>query len=277
MTVEPPAPPAIPHVIAACVKWTAQVPDTDSADVRFAGVSHADQAALESALLLGDRLGATILAVAVGPPAAEHALRESIACGATSAVRVDASHELASADVAREIAAVVRGASIVVCGDYSADRGSGSVPAYLAHLLRVPQALGLVELSADGDALHAVRRLDGGRREVLLVPRPCVVSVEGSVATLRRAALRATLASTTAQIDVRRRVTSGAAAAPTMVTPFRPRARVLPPPSGAVLARLRDLTDAGGAASAHGETVTLTPRDGAERIVAALREWGELD
>ena len=63
-----------------------------------------------------------------------------------------------------------------------------------------------------------------------------------------------------------------------MVTPYRPRARVLPPPQGDdALARVRVLIDADGASAAHGERLTLEPRDAAVRIVAALREWGELD
>jgi electron transfer flavoprotein beta subunit len=264
--------------IAVCLKWTAQEPDVDPGDVRFAGVSHADQAALETALVLGARTGGPVTAVTVGPLAAERALRDALACGANAAVRVRADGELDSIDVALELASVVEGAAIVLCGDYSTDRGTGSVPAFLAHRLGAAQALGLVELTLDGEVLRAVRRLDGGRREVLRIATPCVLSVEGAVANLRRAALRATLASAAAALDVRQRTTRGIAQAPTMITPFRPRARVLPAPSGDdVLARLRELTDAGGSSAAHGETVTLSARGAAERILSALREWGELD
>jgi electron transfer flavoprotein beta subunit len=265
-------------MIVACVKWTAQEPDAPADDVRFAGVSHADQAALETALLLGQQLGLAVAAVTVGPAAADRALRDALALGAASAIRVDATPELESIDVAREIAAVTATARYVLCGDYSTDRGSGSVPAFLAHHLGVAQALGLVAIAVDGGALRCVRRLDGGRREILRLGAPCVVSVEGSVAKLRRASLRAALASNGAAIDVRERVTRASAPPPSMVTPFRPRARVLPPPRGAdVLTRLRELTDPGGSSAVHGETVTLAPREAAERIVAALREWGEID
>ena len=124
-----------------------------------------------------------------------------------------------------------------------------------------------------------MRRLDGGRREVLSVPPPCVLSVEGSVANLRRAGLRASLASAAAPIRVRRaghdprsrRAADDGDAVPAAG------ARAAAAPRGATsLARVRELTDAGGASAAHGETVTLAPRAAAERIVAALREWGEL-
>ena len=76
------------------------------------------------------------------------------------------------------------------------DRGTGSVPAFLAHELGNAQALGLVEVDT-GHAVDravdcaCVRRLDGGRREVLDVAAPAVLSVEGSVRRLRRAPLAA--------------------------------------------------------------------------------------
>lgn len=265
-------------MIAACLKWTARPGAPDQADDRFAGVSPADQAALEVALTLAGTLGKEVTAIAVGPPGAERVLREALACGATRAIRVDAAPGLRSADAAAAIAHVVAGADVVVCGNVSLDRGTGSVPAFIAHHLGVVQALGLVavQVGSDGsvDHLAAVRRLDGGRREVLSVPLPCVVSVEGSVASLRRAGLRASLAGRNAAVEV---VPCRVPVHPTpasIVTPFRPRARVMPAPAGDdVLERLRALTDT-GAAPSHGEVVTLPAPEAAERIVRALREWG---
>lgn len=267
-------------MIVACLKWTAP-PGGDVSDDRFAGVSAADQAALELALQLAARRGDEVTAITVGPAGAERALRDAVACGARHAIRVDiptpteAGPE--SRDVAFEIAQLVGAATIVVCGDYSLDRGSGSVPAFVAHHAGRAQALGLVgidvELSA-GESVSAIRRLDGGRREALTVPVPCVLSVEGSVASLRRAALRDALASRSAPVELRIAPPAHHRGAPRIVTPFRPRARVLAAPAGDdVLARLRALTDA-GAASGRGEIVELEPRAAAERIVAALREWG---
>ena len=268
-------------MIAACLKWTARPGAPDQADDRFAGVSPADQAALEVALTLAGHLGTEVTAIAVGPAGAERALREALACGATRAVRIDAPDGLGSADVGAAIAQAVKGADVVICGDYSLDRGTGSVPAFIAHRLGVAQALGLVSLQIGGagsiDHLAAVRRLDGGRREVLEVPLPCVLSVEGSVASLRRAGLRASLVTRNAMVEVVPCPVPVHAGAAAIVTPFRPRARVMAAPGGDdVLGRLRALTDT-GAAAAHGEVVTLPPDEAAERIVRALRDWGYLD
>lgn len=269
-------------MIAACLKWTAPAGEGE-VDERFAGVSAADQAALEVALTLAEQLGEVVTAVVAGPPGADRVLREALACGAHHVVRIDTTTELGSADVARELATVVADAAVaasptvIVCGDSSLDRGSGAVPAFLAHRLGVAQALGLLSVDLVAGTLTAVRRLDGGRRELLHVPMPCVLSVEGSVASLRRAGLHASLASAAAPIDVHLAAVTEHGPPVGIVTAFRPRARVMPPPTGDdVLGRLRALTDA-GAAITHGEHVELEPRAAAEHIVHALRTWGYLD
>jgi electron transfer flavoprotein beta subunit len=259
--------------VLVCWKWVA----TDDDD-RWAGVSAADEAALEVALMLAnDTAGDSVVTVAtVGPPAAETALRGAVARGARRAVRVDAPRDLRSDAVAGALTPLASGCTWVLCGDYSLDRGSGSVPAMIAARAEVAQALGLVDVRTDADGrLHALRRLDGGRREELLVAAPAVVSVEGSVARLRRASLTAELAARTADIEV---VDGppGPREAPIETGPYRPRARVLPAPVGDdALTRIRALMSSGVEAT-HGDTVTLDPPAAAARIVQALREWGYL-
>jgi electron transfer flavoprotein beta subunit len=265
--------------IGVCVKWVTPTPGDDD---RFAGISPADAAALEWALRVGEASGDDVLVVSHGPLAAETALREALASGADRAVRIDATAGADSLHTAVALAAVLSECRIVWCGDYSLDRGSGSVPAYLAAELHAVQALGLVDIAVrDDGGLDLVRRLDGGRREVLSIEatpdEPAVLSVEGSTARIRRASLRSTLAAQSARIDV----VPGASTTETVppaLRPFRPRARVLPAPAGsAALDRLRVLTDAGSAGATRGETVELDPAAAADRILATLVEWGELE
>ena len=258
-------------MIGVCWKWVAA-----GDDERWAGVSDSDRAALEVALDLAATSEDTVFVVTVGGPGAEVGLREALAVGATRAVRIDAPSDLESAAVAHALAAVLAGASWVVCGDASADRGSGSVPAFLAARLGTAQALGLVAVERRGRGVRATRRLDGGRREVLDVPLPAVLSVEGSVARLRRASLPAELAARRAPIDVVPGPT-GPVEHPDAVQLYRPRARVLVPPSGTALTRVLELTDAAGATSTTHELVTLEPAEAAARILAVLAEWGYLD
>lgn len=255
--------------VTVCWKWVSV--DGGDADARWAGVSPADEAALEVGLQLAGVDEVTI--VCVGPVEAETVLRDALAAGAHRAVRVSATHA-ASNDVAVAIAAVAADADLIVCGDYSLDRGTGSVPAYLAAHLGAAQALGLVDIDRSSSPLRVVRRLDGGRRELLDVPIPAVLSVEGSVARLRRAPLAAALRAKTAEI----RVIPGPAAPDdsTHVTAYRPRARSLTAPAGGTLSRIRDILHIGAADQTYSETVTLEPDAAAARIIEQLDEWGYL-
>lgn len=278
-------------MIAVCLKWIDHRPEFDaygtpsSPDARFAGVSAADQAALEWALRCrdaqaqsgsGTTTGARpeVVAITVGPASADAVLNDALVAGADRAIRVDMPFGTPSRVVAACLAQHASNASVVWCGDYSLDRGTGSVPAFLAHDLGFAQALGLIEIDLlSAEHTTTLRRLDGGRRERLAITRPTVLSVEGSTARLRRAPLRSLLR--TKHIET---VPAGGQVLAdnviTLTRPYRPRARVLPAPAGATaLDRMRAITDA-GATTVHGETVWLEPAAAAERIVATLRDWG---
>ncbi|HSP28598.1 MAG TPA: hypothetical protein VLN74_08625, partial [Ilumatobacteraceae bacterium] len=140
--------------IAVCWKWVSLDRERE-ADRRWSGVSAADEAALEVALTIADQKRAAsesseVTVICLGPASADDVLRDAIAAGATSAVRVDASTELDSHVVAVALAEHLGGQDLVVCGDYSLDRGTGSVPAFLADELSSAQALGLLEVRSAG-------------------------------------------------------------------------------------------------------------------------------
>jgi electron transfer flavoprotein beta subunit len=263
-------------MIAVCIKWIG--------DAAVSGVSAADEAAVEMAVRHGESTGSSVFAVTVGGVAADRCLRDALACGVRTAVRVDAPAEMDSASVAAALSPVVAHSTTVWCGDYSSDRGSGSVPAFLAALLDRQQALGVVDVELI-EPLRVTRRLDGGRREVLRLTGRSVVSVEGSIARLRRASMRAALTAQTAEVllyGTPSVPTGGAPAAMSgvmsgvTVGPYRPRARVLSAPVGATpLDRLRALTDA-SAAPQPGQTVEASPTESAQRIIEALGDWGYL-
>jgi electron transfer flavoprotein beta subunit len=265
------------------MKWVGQRPEVDRAtgavhpgDDRFGGVSAADQAALEWALRCAERWGADVVAVSAGPAEAEAVLRDAVAVGAARAVRIDQAPFATSPVVASVLAATLEHCDLVWCGDMSTDRGSGSVPAFLAGRLGVGQALGVVEVAV-GDqpgTAEVVRRLDGGRRERLAVNGPAVVSVEGAAARLRRAPLAAAIAARSGSIEVVPGTPLGEHPhRPTR--PYRPRARTLAGPVGdEALERVRSLTALG--AGPRGEAVELDPAAAADRILTALHDWGYL-
>jgi electron transfer flavoprotein beta subunit len=268
-------------MIAACLKWVDRRPEIDPItgvvhdDSRFAGISDADQAALEWALRHAETTGHELTVVTAGPPQATGVLREAIACGASRAVRVEVALGAPSPTVARALASVVASATIVWCGDYSLDRGSGSVPSFLAAELGVAQGLGLVGVTLAEGAIEGLRRLDKGRRERLRVSDRAVLSVEGSTARLRRAPLSRTLAGRAASVDivdwtreVDGRVTT------VRSRPYRPRPRVLAPPVGSAHDRIAVLTAAGTSPAVRADPIALDPAAAAERILSALTAWG---
>jgi electron transfer flavoprotein beta subunit len=246
---------------------------------REAGLSYADQAALEWALLIAEAWGGAVEVISVGPVAADGILRDALAAGAGRAARVEAPLDTSSAQVAAAVAAFARGADLVLCGDYSLDRGSGSVPAFIAAEMGVGQALGLVGITAGvAGNLDVIRRLDGGRRELLTVAGPAVLSVEGSTARLRRGSLKASLAATRARIEVVGE--TAASHEPTVAArrAYRPRARVVPPPSGATaLDRIRSVTAPIGSGTGRSDPIELSAAEAAATIIDALARWGYTD
>ncbi|HLH47579.1 MAG TPA: mycofactocin-associated electron transfer flavoprotein beta subunit [Acidimicrobiales bacterium] len=283
--------------LAVCLKWVDRRPEVEpltgavTTDPRTSGASDADLAALELGLRLGEAWRRPVIAVSAGGPEADALLRQARACGAARAVRVALPAGATSAAVAAGLAGALEavaggsgaggghGELLVLCGAWSLDGGSGSVPAFLAAALGAAQALGLVGLRADGPGrLAAERRLDGGRRERLVVEAPAVVSVEAGVARLRRAGLAAVRSAATAPVEV---VAGGEAVrAPALpaprIGPYRPRPKVVAPPAGAT-ARERVLALTGLATPpAAARTLTADPEGAADAILEQLRAWGYL-
>lgn len=272
-------------MIAACLKFVDRRPEVDRlsgevhTDVRSSGLSDADQAALEWALRLGEQWGEEVIALSAGPSEADAVLHEAVACGAARAIRVDIASSVASSTVAAALAAVCEDARLFVCGDWSLDRGSGAVPAYLAGLAGAAQALGLVSLEpVEPGVLRAERRLDGGRRERLLVRTPAVISVEGSSARLRRASLAAALNAKRASVEVHQPALAATVVqVPSRSGPFRPRPRVLPPPPSDLSPRERVLALTGALVErTPPKRVVMEPEEAADFLIEQLREWGEL-
>jgi electron transfer flavoprotein beta subunit len=298
-------------LVVVCLRITDLRPEVDllsgaiTRDPWSTGLSAADAAALEHGLRVAEAWSGRVVAVAVGPPAIEAVLRDVAALGA-QVVRIpnpgwEADADLAAAasgyieelatdeqELARTIVSVVTGfdkPALVLCGDRSADRGTGALPAFLAHELGASQALGLVTLETEvpepdrvdgstGMSLIVERRLDAGWRERLRVPVPAVCSVEGAGVTLRRASLSRALAAGELVIPV---VPSPAdrtpAIDPTAVrvgssSPYTPPPRVLPAPtSDDPRVRLLELT---GALVAHDPPTIVGPVDAVEAADALL-------
>ncbi|MEH0845018.1 mycofactocin-associated electron transfer flavoprotein beta subunit [Micromonospora sp. CPCC 205711] len=281
-------------LVVAALRWVDNRPGVDPltgavrTDVRTSGPSAADRCALEYALRLAAAGGGRCVAVSVAPEAADAMLRQALAAGADEALRVAVPEGGPDLDDGSATAALLAGAlgarygrvDVVLCGDHSLDRGTGATPAFLADRLGAAQALGLRDLTLDGaDRLRAVRRLDGGRQELLSVPLPAVCSVEAGDTRLRTAALPALLASGSATIPW---VPGDTAPGPVVRVrrsgPYRPRPRVLDAPGGSdPRDRWIALT---GTLTGHRASRVVRPADAgaaADELLAYLGERGYLE
>ena len=285
-------------VIVAALGWSWRETEVDpltgavSANRRDRGPNQSELAGLEHALRLGERWDAQVIAATVGPAEADAMLRDALAAGAAHGLRVEPASWTASPRPAglvggeQESAVALATAlrqycgvpDLVLCGDRAADRATGSFPAFLAASLGSAQALGVVLLEpGDDHALRVHRRLDGGRREVLMVRPPAVVSVEAAGVRLRRAGLAATLDSDHAVITVARTPAALVRRIRVLAAhPYRPRPRELPGPTGTALRRTLDLT--GALAERTPPTVLgpLSPDQAAGELLGYLRRHGYL-
>ncbi|HTI24863.1 MAG TPA: mycofactocin-associated electron transfer flavoprotein beta subunit [Kutzneria sp.] len=251
-------------LVVAALTWPGprivvdQLTGTVRTDEGRPGASAAGLAALAHSLHIKESLGGRVVAVTIGPPPAEEMLREALAAGASSALRVDVDPTDDEA-AARALSAAVTEhhgpPDVVVFGD-----DSGDVPGYLAALTDAAQALALLELGVDEGVLKGLRRLDKGRRERLAIPLPAVCSVE-PVLRPRRAGLPAVLAARNTSIPVVRPDIPQWTVKAGTIRAYRPRARILPVP---VADQARDrIVALTNALAAGGSATVVTPSDAA--------------
>ena len=112
-----------------------------------------------------------VVVFTMGPPQADDALREMLACGATRAIHLcDAT--FAGGDTlatARTLATAIHDEGpfdLVLCGLNSVDADTGQVGPQVAELLGLPFCAGARSLDLDGELFRAVLEVDDGYRSV---------------------------------------------------------------------------------------------------------------
>jgi electron transfer flavoprotein beta subunit len=165
--------------------------DAQAVDGRFAGftTSPHEECAVELAVQIAAASGGSAGVVTLGTAEAVEQLRSALAVGLTAATLVEVEPStLGPADVARELAAVVRAHEeagtahdLVLLGNDAADSGDFQVGIRLAYELGRPVVNGAKVVSvADGVATARVEGPDGV--ETYEVPLPAIVTIrEGGV------------------------------------------------------------------------------------------------
>ncbi len=176
--------------IAVCIK---QVPDT--AEVKIDPETNTlvregidsifnplDTFALEEAVRIREAAGGEVVAISMGPPHAEKALREAIALGADRAVLV-CGKELAGADTlatSYTLACAIRndgGADLILCGKQAIDGDTAQVGPGIAAHLDMPQLTYVRRIRAIDQASVTAECMTDTGVDVVRAPLPVVMTV----------------------------------------------------------------------------------------------------
>lgn len=140
-----------------------------------------DELAVEEALVIRDKQGGEVVALAVGPDALQEQLIAALAMGADRAVRVDGPQALDPLQTATALAAAIRKEQpdLVLAGKLAIDAENGQVPLMLAELLDWPHAsfASKVEIAAGGKSALVTCEVDGGL-ETVEVQLPAVITTD---------------------------------------------------------------------------------------------------
>ena len=165
-----------------------------------------DEFCLTKAILLKEKLGATITLINVGTAETEPILRKAYAIGADDIIRIDATPTDALM-VATEIAKVAKEGAydLIICGKESLDYNGGMVGGYLAALLDLPFINKCIGLEIEGNSVTAAREIEGGK-ELLSASLPLVIAGQKGLTQekdLRIPNMRNLMAARTKTIEVR--------------------------------------------------------------------------
>lgn len=250
----------------------------------------ADAVALEIALRLRSR-GDAVHALTVGPVDAETVLREALAVGADSVLRVWDETQAATRPTAAAmlLAAALRTEGLpdlLLCGWRSLAGGSGKVPALLGEYLNWPVVTDITALEIQAARVYFQRRLARGGRAEGEVTMPAVLAIAAEDIRLRYASLPGLMQAKRASIPVRHLPDLGLSPLdlhfPTstvhVATPPRPRPRTVFIPDGAMSVDDRvSLILSAGVTRKSAALVEGLPEAAADAIFAFLRERGFLD
>ncbi|MDY6943508.1 MAG: electron transfer flavoprotein subunit beta/FixA family protein [Pseudomonadota bacterium] len=139
-----------------------------------------DEIAVEEALRLKEAGTATeVIAVSIGPSAAQEQLRTALAMGADRAVLVEADDTVEPLTVARVFAKLAEkeGAELILVGKQAIDNDAGQTAQMIGALMNRPHAAYASEIKVDGGTARVTREVDAGL-ETIEVDLPAVISAD---------------------------------------------------------------------------------------------------
>ena len=136
--------------------------------------------AVEEAIRLKEAGAAEeVIAVTIGPSAAQEQIRTALALGSDRGILVETEEVLEPLAVAKVLKAIVEkeGIDLVILGKQSIDTDNNQVGQMLAALLDVPQGTFACKAELKDGKIEVTREIDGGEQTVLL-DLPAVVTTD---------------------------------------------------------------------------------------------------
>ena len=199
--------------IVVCIK---QVPNTTNVQIDPATgtlkrdgvesiINPFDEYALEEAIRIKERVGGKTTVITMGPPQAEHALRDAIARGIDNAILVS-DRAFAGADTwatSYTLSTAIRKIGdydIIICGKQATDGDTAQVGPGIAEMLDIPH-VAYVRKIEDVQAGHIkVERMMEDGYDIIESPMPLLISVVKEINTPRMPSLRGMMAAKKAVI-----------------------------------------------------------------------------
>ncbi|MFX1234845.1 MAG: electron transfer flavoprotein subunit beta/FixA family protein [Promethearchaeota archaeon] len=159
-----------------------------------------DKHAIELALTIREKYGSEIIAISMGPPQAEQALREALSMGADKAYLLTdrtfagadtlaTSHTLALA--IKKILLELRDEKyLVICGTQAIDGDTAQVGPELAEELEIPQITYVLNFQLEGEKLVVERAFRPEEVVVIETKLPALISVLKDINTPRNPGLK---------------------------------------------------------------------------------------
>ena len=161
------------------IRVKADKSDVDLTNVKMA-MNPFCEIAVEEAVRLKEKGVATeVVAVTIGPKAAQEQLRTALALGADRAIHVETDERVDSLGAAKALAKLVEEEQpgLVVLGKQAIDSDNNQTCQMLAALTDLPQGTFASEVSVEGEKLKVTREIDGGLQTIEL-SLPAIVTTD---------------------------------------------------------------------------------------------------
>lgn len=149
-----------------------------------------DLFALETALLLKEKMGGTVTVLTMGPAQAEEMMRDAYTMGADEAV-ILSDRKFAGADVVATSYAlkqgieVIGGADLILCGRQTTDGDTAQVGPAIAEHMGIPHAAWVSEIVNVREDAICVKQDLASVTQVSELPFPCLITVDKDICVPR--------------------------------------------------------------------------------------------